>query len=120
MRLRTCSTAYLKAKWLTGFQANFLREIEAGETVIRESRRALTEEEWLEETGTNVPRLDRTLTAHPKSKRKSNPVATSARASIPARLKRHKPADGISVFQVATIAENQPLEHQVVHYPKYR
>ena len=97
MRLPTCSTAYLKAKWLTGYQASFLRELEAGDAVIRESQRALTEEEWLEETGTNVPepvpRLDRALEvlAQSKSKRKSPPVATSTRASIPARLKGHEP-----------------------------
>ena len=41
MRLHKCSTAYLKAKWLTGFQANFLHELETGETVIR----AQTEEQ---------------------------------------------------------------------------
>lgn len=122
MRLRTCSTAYLKAKWLTGYQATFLRELEAGETVIRESRRALTEDEWLQETGTNVPRLDRTLTPQSKSKRKSTPVATSARASIPVRLKRHELAHREVVLDVFTNIENNPLEldAHLLHCPKNR
>ena len=45
MRLRVCSTAYLKAKWLTGFQANFLRELETGDAVLADYRRPCTEEQ---------------------------------------------------------------------------
>ena len=45
MRLRACSTAFLRAKWLTGFQANFLRELETGDAVLADHRRPCTESE---------------------------------------------------------------------------